>query len=307
MYMSTLERINQTKEINGLDDDIKKYNIDDSYIDIEYRKDRNNFYKIFSLLESLEFKSPEDIKSSYIKFSELKRELLEILDYLFDRKYHDEIVRCNTDLLQFSTDDTKEWDNAVGYYIANDKFVTTDIQISKNLTKIEIPFVAHEYIHVLLGKYQTLLHRRVLNNYHYDELLPIIVEYIVSYELDQIQNERLFDKDNLVRLNHNRNNVVEYQAAQKLKIKEPFDDDTKKDEEFLKHVLYQYLICDIFSTRILELYKEDKKDVLKSIMDIIDGKSSINELKQRYNIFLRDSSTKDAYIKKLINEEYKRI
>lgn len=305
MYKGDFDYIQQESEVKGLNDDIEKYNIDTSYSDIEFRRARNNYNRITTLLSQTNYKDPDTYKTSKIKFKELKELLIEILDLIFDKKYHKEIDSYNKDLLQLSIEDLKEWDNAVSYYISKDKFITTDIQISKRLTKIEVPFVAHEYIHVLLGKFQTLLHRQVLNNFHYDELLSIIVEYITSYELDQIDNEHLLDKDNLIRLNHNKSNIMEYNAAQRLKLVEKFDEETKQDEKYLNHILYQYLICDIYASRILDIYKDDKKDVIGSIIAILEGESSIEELKKRYNISLSDMTTRDTYINKLTNPDWR--
>ena len=305
MYKGDFDYIQQKSEVSGFLDDIKKYNIDTSYSDIEFRKARNNYNRITSLLSELKYKSPDTYKSSKIKYKELKELLIEILDLIFDGKYHKEIDSYNKELLQLSSEDLREWDNGVSYYISKDKFITTDIQISRRLTKIEVPFVAHEYIHVLLGKFQTLLHRQVLNNYHYDELLSIIIEYITSYELDNIKFEHTLDKNNLVRLNHNRNNVTEYNEVQRLKLVEEFDEETKQDEDFLNHILYQYLICDIYATRILDIYKDNKKDVIESIVSILDGKSSIEELKKRYNLNLGDMTTRDTYINKLTNPDWR--
>lgn len=305
MYKGDFDYIQQKSEVSGFLDDIKKYNIDTSYSDIEFRKARNNYNRITSLLSELKYKSPDTYKSSKIKYKELKELLIEILDLIFDGKYHKEIDSYNKELLQLSSEDLREWDNGVSYYISKDKFITTDIQISRRLTKIEVPFVAHEYIHVLLGKFQTLLHRQVLNNYHYDELLSIIIEYITSYELDNIKFEHILDKNNLIRLNHNRNNVTEYNEVQKLKLVEEFDEETKQDEDFLNHILYQYLICDIYATRILDIYKGNKKDVIESIVSILDGKSSIEELKKRYNLNLGDMTTRDTYINKLTNPDWR--
>lgn len=305
MYKGDFDYIQQKSEVSGFLDDIKKYNIDTSYSDIEFRKARNNYNRITSLLSELKYKSPDTYKSSKIKYKELKELLIEILDLIFDGKYHKEIDSYNKELLQLSSEDLREWDNGVSYYISKDKFITTDIQISRRLTKIEVPFVAHEYIHVLLGKFQTLLHRQVLNNYHYDELLSIIIEYITSYELDNIKFEHILDKNNLVRLNHNRNNVTDYNEVQKLKLVEEFDEETKQDEDFLNHILYQYLICDIYATRLLDIYKGNKKDVIESIVSILDGKSSIEELKKRYNLNLGDMTTRDTYINKLTNPDWR--
>lgn len=305
MYKGDFDYIQQESEVKGLNDDIEKYNIDTSYSDIEFRRAQNNYNRITTLLSQINYKDPDTYKTSKIKFKELKELLIEILDLIFDKKYHKEIDSYNKDLLQLSIEDLKEWDNAVSYYISKDKFITTDIQVSKKLTKIEVPFVAHEYIHVLLGKFQTLLHRQVLNNFHYDELLSIIVEYITSYELDQIDNEHLLDKDNLIRLNHNKSNIMEYNAAQRLKLVEKFDEETKQDEKYLNHILYQYLICDIYASRILDIYKDDKKDVIRSIIAILEGESSIEELKKRYNISLSDMTTRDTYINKLTNPDWR--
>ena len=51
--------------------------------------------------------------------------------------------------------------------------------------------------------------------------------------------------------------------------------------------------------------KDDKKDVIGSIIAILEGESSIEELKKRYNISLSDMTTRDTYINKLTNPDWR--
>ncbi len=79
---------------------------------------------------------------------------------------------------------------------------------------IQVLSTSHEYTHCLLSEYSTNLYNSVLNNVHYNELLPIIVEYIVCYELSKnIKEEDLENKHHIVRISHDKDQAAERKEA----------------------------------------------------------------------------------------------
>ena len=68
---------------------------------------------------------------------------------------------------------------------------------------------------------------------------------------------------------------------------------------------YPYMLGLIYASRLLNIYHNDKKNVLSKINDVLSGKSSVEELLNDYNISLTDNNTCRDFIH--LCDEYRNI
>ena len=77
------------------------------------------------------------------------------------------------------------------------------------------------------------------------------------------------------------------------------DEYIKKHSNFMNHSLhnaYPYMLGFIYANRLLNIYRDNRENVLSKINDILSGKSSVKELLSDYSISLKDKDTCKDFI-----------
>lgn len=298
MYFGFDDERGQQKETYDFYIDVTRYGIDTSYRELEFRKGQINFQRICDNLSNLSVEKDKELKFLKLSFDELKSYLIELFDLIFECKYHDKIIEFNK-LLKISKFNLESFDSAVESEIIDDVRKIVNIHISDKLESMQVSCVSHEYMHAFLNKYMTFDYNKVLSNWHYSELLSLLIEYIVSYEFDKYINDNLERKNAIIRFNHSKEIIKDHDETSKLP-KEYFKDpEIKLAYDYQKHLQFTYLTGDIYATRLLEIYKDDKSSVVNNVIKIINGEMSIEELLKFYGLSFTDRGTLDAYTKKM--------
>lgn len=286
--------------------DQKKFGYDISYPEFNFSRGRKNYNTIINRLKNLDLPNPATFKYSHLSLEELTTYLSTILNKIFDNQYAEQIEEYNgiIELHPISN----PFDAALQTTIEWGTPQIKKIHISKELASIQVVATAHEYIHALLAKYSTFLYNQVLSNYHYNELLSLLIEYITVYELSNLfKGERLEDKHNIIRLHTDRSHIL---ASEENKAFEPIVKARnypvpyqlyKKCLDHAEHIDFGYITSDVYATRLFELYKDDPKTLLSIYKAIIDGEKSINDLLKYYGIALNDKNTVNSFYKRLDN------
>ncbi|MDE5889324.1 MAG: hypothetical protein K2H20_04825, partial [Bacilli bacterium] len=185
--------------------------------------------------------------------------------------------------------------------LVGDMQVPKNIFISNKCSSIQVVSTGHEYTHCLLSKYDTHLFNSIMSNVHYKELLPIIVEYIICYELSQnLKEEILEEKHQLIRLDHDKNQAEERASSIMLegKIRNFNSVDAhvlRKYIEYQEHNSFGYILSDIYGIYLIELYKSDPKTLISLIKAIISGEKSINDLLSFFDLSLTNQEVLNKY------------
>ena len=283
-----------------------KYNYNDSYSDIEFSRGRKNYDKLINRICNLNLPSYHDFTYSKLSLTELQECLTELLIKLLGPDFREQIVELSKILKPVKS--TDYFDTVIGF----DNNTPKQIYVPKPIYSIEIACTANSFIRCLMTKYEEERLNGVLSNYHYRDLLNIVIEYIICFEI-----HKEFKKDEIIQ----RHDIIRTQAIQ-LNILE--DIETKRVESILKkqnilmynelkdyfefepHVAYGNVICDIYANRLLDIYRAMDEELLSLIRNIIQGNNSIDDLLKHYNISLTDQFTIQSYETKLsfLKEKY---
>lgn len=286
--------------------DLKEYKYDITYPEFNFSRGVKNYNNIIKRLKNIQLPNPASFQYSNLSLEELITYLSTILNKIFDNDYKKEIEEYNK-LIELNPI-SNPFDAALETTINWGEVEIKKIHISDKLASIQVVATAHEYIHALLAKYSTFLYNQILSNYHYQELLSLLIEYISAYELSElIKGEQLVEKQNIIRLYTDKEHIL---ASEENKILEPIIKQRnypipyqiyKKCLDYAEHTDFGYITSDIYATRLFELYQDDPRTLLTLYKAIIDGQKSINDLLKYYGISLRDTNTVMAFYKRMDN------
>lgn len=282
-------------------DDMQKFGYNHDFTEISFNHGQKVYNRIFKTLSESQLPNPENFKYSSLTLEELKEYLLTILTKILGPNYYNQIVEYNK-MLKLEKRQNP-FDATLETKYQNGIWIPSCFHISKDLATIEVISTAHEYIHGLLSKYMTTNYNSVLTNIHYKEFLSILVEYITCYILSTIMpQEKLEYKQRVNRLYAEHLMTLESLETKKLAILLRQLPSTRPDVilfqkyvTFDEHKTYGYIISNIFSNRLLELYFEDEQNLLKFIRNILAGEKSIKDLIKYYNLSLSKEETTKPY------------
>ena len=223
----------------------------------------------------------------------------EILNKLFDNTYESEVDRLTNTIKLRRTDNPMDAALEEIYY--QDQQTGERIHISDKISTIGIVALAHEIIHALLSKYNGEEYNKHLNNIHYKELLSVIVEYIVCYEISKTFHDDLSTKQRINRFFVANNNVIEQERMKDIiKLVPPILlPQYQIYDEYVNHNTFGNIVTDAYGRRLLDLYKDDPSTLLKLIKEIIDGDKQVRDLIKYYHLSLTDKPTIYGYYESL--------
>lgn len=288
--------------------DAATYGYDLSFKELQFSKGNRNYSRILKKLEEITLPDPSVFQYSNLTLEELKALLTEIMVKILGENYSNEIKGLNNML--YPTRTSEMFDSILEEEIVGNDFVPKRIHINRQLATIQVASTGHEYIHALLAKYKGHNFNKVLSNIHYNELLSIITEYLIVYELSVIlKDESLKEKHSVIRAKHDKDQATEHNATEKLKgqiTKVKLDrmtlDQLRLYFDYESHNSFGYIISDIYARRLLTLYQDDPQVLLSIIRHIISGEKSIKDLIKYYDLSLTNIPTIETF-----NQEIGRI
>ena len=149
--------------------------------------------------------------------------------------------------------------------------------------------LSHEYMHGLY--FLNPLPARYKPEY--EELLPILLEKIMSLRLSKQYGIDYLSTYNKTRMNH-----ANYCAKEYKKIKSS-DNTVSQADNYISYIDYTYLIATIYAEHLFDYYKERPTDVITSIDNFIERKSTMSDVLDAYNISLSNSDTISSFQKSL--------
>ena len=293
------------KQVEDFEQDRDTYNMDVSYPGFEFSKNRRNYQNILKRLKTIQLPNPEYFKYSNLSIEELKEYLSTILNKIFNSAFQREVESYNSILVLVNNPNC--FDATLESETKNGISLPKKIYISNKMKSIQVASTAHEYMHALLAKYSTNSFNKVLSNYHYKELLSILIEYVTIYELSEyLKQEDLKSKHNIIRLNHDQVSIKAHEdnksfgkTIELMNFSKDYINGIKKCIEYSEHNACGYIISDIYASRLFDFYQDDPKKLTSIWTSILHGEESIEGLLDYYGVSLRDQETSIRFQKRL--------
>lgn len=278
------------KAVYDFFEDIELNNRNHDFTETEYNRGKKNYERIVKRLETITLPDPYQLKFQTLSTREIKEYIIELMCKIFGSSYKDKIEENNR-LIRIAPIN-KYFDAITESNLQGNIRVPKTIYISNKCFSIQVVSTSHEHIHCMLAPYETDLYNSIIGNIHYHELLPIIVEYIICYELSQIlKEEDLETKHRIIRLDHGKNLATERRASQLLdskirSINSASGNFMKKYIEYQEHNAFGYIISDMYALHLLDIYKDNRDTIISIIKSIIAGEKSIKDLINFFNLSL---------------------
>ena len=149
-----------------------------------------------------------------------------------------------------------------------------------------IAIMEHELIHILMA----------LNNNNpepqYTEILSMFGELLSLITFSQKNNNSNIYENALV-------NRCVSRMSHRVFANEFSDEHIKEHSDFLYQChrnAYPYMLGFVYANRLLNIYRDNPKEVLSKVNDILSGKNSVRELLSYYYISLTDKNTYSDFI-----------
>ena len=284
-------------------EDADKYQHDITFPELQFSKGVKNYNRILNRLQRINLPDPKQFQYTTLTLMELKEYLIEMLTKILGPEYKEQIANYN-ELLKVSRIQDP-FDSTLEISLEHEFPEIKNFYISDRMSSIQVASTSHEYIHGLLSRYITHDYNRVLSNIHYKELLSILIEYIVCFELSNIlKSDNIQEKHNIIRLFTNQQHSQEHEATQRLskelnKLPSFLANQYKLYVAYENHSSFGYITSDIYATRLFEFYQEDSKTLLSFMKKIIEGEKSIKDLLKHYNISLNNTETFIKYSERM--------
>lgn len=274
---------------------------DMTFKELQFSKGNRNYSRILKKLEEISLPDPALFKFNRLSIDDLKALLTEIMIKILGENYGKEIEHLNS--LLYLTHTSEMFDSVLEEEVIGQNFIPKRIHINRQLATIQVASTGHEYIHALLSKYKGKDFNRVMSNIHYKELLSILIEYIIVYELSiMLKDKSLRNKHSIIRAKHDKDQATEHNATEllkgrlsKLKLDRQNMEYLKLYFDFESHNSFGYILSDIYSRRLLTFYQDDPESLLKAIRLIIHGEKSIQDLLKYYDLSLTNIPTLENY------------
>lgn len=285
--------------------DAKTHGYDLTFKELQFSKGNKNYSRILKKLEEITLPDPSLFRFNRLSITELKELLTEIMIKVLGDNHTDEIEYLNS--LLYPTNTSEMFDSVLEEEVVGNEFIPKRIHINRQLATIQVASTGHEYIHALLSKYKGKDFNRVMYNIHYKELLSILTEYIIVYELsDMLKDETLREKHSIIRAKHDKDQTSEHLASESLKGKLSKLKLDRQTVEYLRlyfdfesHNSFGYIVSDIYSRRLFSLYQDDPQTLLTIIRHIIHGEKSIQDLLKHYDLSLTNIPTLETFNQEL--------
>ena len=257
--------------------------------EIERTKTKKQFHMLVDTLSETEIILPSITEFLPATKETIFSHTLTLFHELFNGKYDKEIKEFEnkTKINEYA----ELYDSSIVHQMDKEtrtnKFIELKIWDLKTLaSSINL---SHEYMH---GLYFL---KPIPVNYkpEYEELLPMLLEKIMSLRLSEQYGIDYLSTYNKTRMNH-----ANYCAKEYKRIKSSGNTVSQVDD-YIIYLDYTYLIATIYSERLFDYYKERPTDVITSIDNFIERKSTMNDILDKYNISLSNPNTISSFQKSL--------
>lgn len=291
--------LNAKKTVSDFFYDINRYHYNHEFDELSYSRAKKNYERILKRLYELNLPDPKLFKYTCLTLQELLETLQSLMIKILGNDYKSEIESMSKLIKTYKIDDY--FDSVIEEEPKGKIMTPINIYISNRLYNIQVASTGHEYMHGLMSRYKGVNFNNHFSNIHYNELLSILMEYILCYELSELLKDKtIIDKHEVIRASHAHAQSKELLDIRALsadirKSSLPETEFYKRYSEYQEHNAYTYILSDIYSTHLIEYYLEDKETLIKLMKSVLNGEKSLIELIKYYGISLRNNDTLRLY------------
>jgi len=274
--------------------DLFGYNLD--YLELNTDKGIDYFDEILNELLMYD----ADINSLKFKtFGKVqwKKHILNLMLELLGEEYKDLLEEFME--ITYKTDQPIHVFDCATYYEPNFFGYPTinEFEIAYLNKSIGLAALSHEYAHGIVLPRSSHLLNDYFGNLHYFEFPSIMTERMFTEKLVDISKDEIDKKMNMVRYEdsgYHANTIIS-----NTNFPEELCDESKKLTDFSHHEHYGYIISDIYSTYLFDIYMNDKIGFLKTYRKMMSGEMNILDFLKKYDVRLERPKVKNTYIKSL--------
>jgi hypothetical protein len=174
------------------------------------------------------------------------------------------------------------------------KTIPIEFQISNLGTPLSLVACSHEYTHGLISPRQGYEFNDYFGNIHNYEFPSVMMERIFAIKLGELLKEDIIGKVTTIR----QSDSAEHALWMSLTARMDNDPESQMVSAFIQHETYSYILADVYSTYLKELYLEDPLHFLKLYRKLIKGELNIPDYFKEYGLGFSDNITRH-YLKEL--------
>lgn len=312
------ELLNAKQSVEAFLDDINRLKYNSEFTELSFSRGKKNYERLITQLNSLKLPNHNTFRYPTLSVAELKSILNELMLKILGESYKNKLEQLGQlielrDLPYFSSTINEEfvYQDRYGQIKASPtgaasiSMKTKAIYISNQLYTIQVPSTGHEYTHALQSRFKGDKFNETFTNIHYNELLSILVEYILTYELSKmLDDQNIVSSHEVIRINHDHEQAKELTDSRALNVqlnraKMPANSFYRNYITYQEHNAFTYIIGDIYAVHLLELYKGDSQSINNLIRAALNGEKTLLELIKHFDLSLRNAETLDLYQKQI--------
>ncbi len=277
---------------------VRDLKYDNTFLEFATSKGKRNYDKIIRILKSVTLPDPDELITKTMELDELKAYLGELLSIILGDEFKDDISIAKSFVTAkpypIPTDVKTSYKDIAGIETA------CEFIVSKKHNPIQLVQIVNSEITVLLNPLYRVFNETI-SNIHYKRFPGVLASYMAIYELSTILKKESIIKDfedHYIYLDS------EYSKEQGKEIAEQLPKNRKNEVlEHSEHNTFGYILSDIYSTNLIEMYLTDKKSFLEKYKSMLKGNISIPEYFNYYGLDLRNREVIEKYQDKITEVE----
>lgn len=277
---------------------VRDLKYDNTFLEFETSKGKRNYDKIIRILKSVTLPDPDELITKTMELDELKAYLGELLSIILGDEFKDDISIAKSFVTAktypIPTDVKTSYKDIAGIETA------CEFIVSKKHNPIQLVQIVNSEITVLLNPLYRVFNETI-SNIHYKRFPGVLASYMAIYELSTILKQESIIKDfedHYIYLDS------EYSKEHGKEIAEQLPKNRKNEVlEHSEHNTFGYILSDIYSTNLIEMYLTDKKSFLEKYKSMLKGNMSIPEYFNYYGLDLRNREVIEKYQNKITEVE----
>lgn len=299
--------------------DIDTYGYNDTILEFTTKNGQKNYEMLKGLIEKTKVKVSKEYESPTL-LGNLKQYITIALTNIYgssiisDLKYYKRLIKPEIypDILDVTAECDTDYKKGVK--------AIQKVVISQNIDEIQTAPLCFTFINEYMRPYTKEKLEYTYGSIYYTRLPGLLTEQLALLELEQeLYDKSLLEKVQKIRIktfqgiegintlfNEKSNKLYNDICSELLKElhgNRPLEEQIKYNIQALKkweiYDKYSYFIGDVYATRLLELYKDNKEEMKNYLREILNGQRTLLDLLINYQVSLTNDETIDAYKKKL--------
>jgi len=282
-------------EVKTYINEVKRYDYNDEFTEFVFSRGKKNYDNIFKTLlnlptiyENTPFKTYDETALNEI--------VLIIMSDILGNEYQAKIKEYLK--ISVNSRSAHSFGSYFEVYQQDGQEIAKKFRIANRNTGAGAVAMGHEYTHGILLPKNGINFNSYYGNIHYKELPSMMMERIVATKFDALTSDVVTPIMTLLRQESSAEQarqIVHFEGEADLYRTES----AEQLAVYQLHKGYGYIVCNIYTTYLHELYLNDPLHFLKLFRSLIKGEINLPEYFKKYGLGLNNNEIKDLYLKGL--------